>query len=176
MSAKDGVDSLKMLASQYLIRDANDNDANGINRVCIEAYEEFRSVIGTENWIRMRETLEQASELTRDGELIVAVDEASTVLGLVLYVPPEAVHGKTPIASIRSLSVSPSQRGKGIGRNLTEECINRARNVRAAAITLTTADMMTVARPMYERMGFVKDSDLGLRFGVQHARYVLRLR
>jgi len=35
--------------------------------------------------------------------------------------------------------------------------------------------MMTVARPMYERMGFIKEADLGERLGVKHARYVLQL-
>jgi ribosomal protein S18 acetylase RimI-like enzyme len=59
---------------------------------------------------------------------------------------------------------------------LTRECIERARKDGADSIGLTTAEMMTVARPMYERMGFIKESDLGERFGVKHARYVLKLK
>jgi hypothetical protein len=35
--------------------------------------------------------------------------------------------------------------------------------------------MMTVARPMYERMGFRKDADLPPKFDVAYARYVLEL-
>lgn len=166
-----------MSTAQYLIRDANDIDAAGVNRVCVEAFEEFRRVIGTDNWNRLREVLGRASELKHEGELIVAVDEASEVLGLVLYIPPDpACEHETPVASMRTLSVSPSQRGKGIGRSLTQECINRALNHGAETLTLTTAEMMTVARPMYERIGFIKDCDLGLRFGVKHARYLLQLK
>ena len=77
---------------------------------------------------------------------------------------------------MRTLAVLPLHRGKGIGHRLTCECIDRARRDGAEAIALTTAEMMTVARPMYERLGFIKESDLGKRFGVQHARYILRLK
>jgi len=35
---------------------------------------------------------------------------------------------------------------------------------------------MRVAEPMYERMGFKKEAELGTRFGVKHARYVLILK
>ena len=35
--------------------------------------------------------------------------------------------------------------------------------------------MMKVAEPMYQRMGFSKEADLGARYGVPHAGYKLTL-
>jgi ribosomal protein S18 acetylase RimI-like enzyme len=161
----------------FEMRDARPSDSDRINHLCVEAYVEFRTTIGEANWHRLRETLSRASDLSHEGQLIVAAD-ASGVLGVVLYV----AHGRTPernlagkIAVMRTLAVSPLHRAKGIGHSLTCECIDRARKDGADAIALTTAEMMTVARPMYERLGFIKESDLGKRFGVPHARYVLRL-
>ena len=74
------------------------------------------------------------------------------------------------------LAVSPLSRGVGIGKRLTQECIDRANRDGAEAIGLTTSEMMKVAQPMYERMGFKKEEELGKRFGVKHARYVLGLK
>jgi len=160
----------------FIVRDARPSDSEAINHLCVKAYAEFRPVIGESNWQRLRETLARASSLSHEGELIVAED-ASGVLGIVLYIPPRRDQsGSSKSAWLQTLAVSPSHRGKGIGRSLTCECIERARRDGADSIGLTTAEMMTVARPMYERLGFTKESDLGLRFGVSHARYVLKLK
>ena len=158
------------------MRDARPSDSEAINHLCVNAYAEFRPVIGEPNWTRLRETLSRASSLSHQGELIVA-EGASGVLGVVLYVPHRHdLSGSAQSAWLQTLAVSPLHRGKGIGRSLTRECIERARRDGAESIGLTTAEMMTVARPMYERLGFTKESDLGQRFGVSHARYVLKLK
>lgn len=160
----------------FIVRDARPSDSEAINQLCVEAYVEFRPTIGERNWQRLRETLSRASHLSNEGELIVAED-SSGILGVVLYIPPahdQRVRSRS--AWLQTLAVAPLHRGKGIGRRLTRECIERARKDAADAIGLTTAEMMTVARPMYERMGFMKESDLGDKFGVKHARYILRLK
>jgi putative acetyltransferase len=163
--------------SAIVIRNAKPSDSDAINQLCVEAYEEFRSIVGETNWNRLRKTLEHASELSVKGELIVAED-SSGPLGVVLYTRHVGTKGSSVAAScalLGTLAVSPCHRGRGIGRRLTQECIDRARNDGADSIALTTGAVMAVARPMYERMGFIKESDLGKRFGVSHARYVLKL-
>ena len=161
----------------FIIRNARVSDSYAINKLCVESYEQFRSTIGETNWKRLRSSLSRTSELAQEGQLIVAED-LSDLLGVVLYVPlRQGGDGKvSALASLRSLAVSPLHRGRGVGRSLTEECINRARQDGADSIALTTAEMMTVARPMYQRMGFTMELELGERFGVTHARYVLRLK
>jgi len=163
---------------RYIIRDARPSDSEAINRLSVEAYEEFRPTLGETNWRRLRETLSHSADLSSEGKLIVAEDETG-VLGIVLYLPPgRADEASLPArtAMFRTLAVSPISRGRGIGRALTEECIDRARRDDAEAIALTSAEMMTVALPMYVRMGFRKETDLGHRFGVKHSRYVLPLK
>ncbi len=162
--------------SGFIVRNARPTDSDAINQLCVEAYVEFRPTIGEENWQRLRETLSRASDLENEGDLIVAED-SSGVLGIVLYKPPDNDKRVAPKSAwLQTLAVSPLHRGKGIGLRLTRECIDRARKDGASSIGLTTAEMMTVARPMYERLGFIKESDLGERFGVEHARYVLKLK
>jgi len=160
------------------IRRATPLDSSAINKLCVEAYHEFESSIGSADWQQLRDRLSRASDLSSLGELIVAED-ATLLLGVVLYIPPGKSDGVSipcQWASIRMLAVSPLCRGRGIGRELTQECINRARRDGAEALGLTTGKMMKIAQPMYERMGFKKDAELGVRFGVKHARYVLVLK
>jgi ribosomal protein S18 acetylase RimI-like enzyme len=160
----------------FTVRDARPSDSEAINHLCVKAYAEFRPVIGETNWKRLRETLSTASSLINEGELIVA-ENASGIVGIVLYIPPRQANGGAPQSAwLQTLAVSPLHRGQGVGGSLARECIERARRDGADSIGLTTAEMMTVARPMYERLGFTKESDLGKRFGVPHARYVLRLK
>jgi len=61
---------------------------------------------------------------------------------------------------VRLLATAPAARGKGIGRLLMEECIRRAGASRAPVLTLHTADIMSVAMRLYERMGFERAPEL----------------
>lgn len=95
-----------------------------------------------------------------DSVLIVAED-TGTVLGAVtLYTPrgDEPVGDGWPAgwAAIRLLAAHPRARGRGIGRALTEECLRRARALGAPVVGLRTTELMSVARAMYERMGFTR--------------------
>jgi ribosomal protein S18 acetylase RimI-like enzyme len=161
----------------YTIRRATPADDTAVNRLCVEAYTEFASEVGAANWQLLQESLSRAADLSGPGELLLAV-EADELLGVVVYVPAGNSDGiaiPADWATIRMLAVSPKSRGRGIGKALTQECINRARRDGAQAIGLTTGEMMRIARPMYERLGFQKEAELGIRLGVSHARYVLRL-
>ena len=73
------------------------------------------------------------------------------------------------------LVVDPDARGQGIGRRLTEECIARARRDKAPLIALHTTSIMTVAQPMYLRMGFELIHEAPPIFGVRYAVYTKKL-
>lgn len=162
----------------YRIRQATLRDAVAINRLCVEAYQEYEVAVGRASWEQMQHMLSHAADLSESGELLLA-EGADGILGVVLYISPGHSDGVVipkGWAFIRTLAVSPKSRGKGIGKRLTQECIERAIKDGAVAIGLTTSDMMTVALPMYERMGFQREAEIEPRFGVKQARYVLPLK
>jgi len=157
------------------IRDYESSDAENLNRIALAAYGQFRDQF--QDWPAMLAWLSKASELSATGETIVA-DVQNRFAGSVTYFGPDSPKAaffdqSWPI--IRMLVVEPAFRGNGIGRALTNECIARAGRDGSSVIALHTSPIMTVALPMYLRMGFVKAHDAPPIFGVAYAVYTKTL-
>ena len=157
------------------IRDYRPSDAEDLNRIAVAAFSQFRD--SYEDWPAMHTIVSKASALSKTGEVIVA-ECRGRLAGAVAYIGPNIA--KAPFFEqawpvIRMLVVDPGCRGKGVGRALTDECIARAQRDRAPVIALHTSPIMTVALPMYLRMGFAKVRDAPPLFGVPYAVYTKAL-
>ncbi|MDA9464137.1 GNAT family N-acetyltransferase [Bradyrhizobium sp. CCBAU 53415] len=158
-----------------MLRNYQPADAEAIVRVAQAAFAEFEQDYS--DWPLFTANVAKMPGLAETGELIVAEDEGE-IVGAVAYVGPQApkpafFDPAWPI--IRMLVVDPAARGKGVGRQLTEECLRRAERDRSPVIALHTAPIMTVALPMYLRMGFVRVQDAPDILGVPYAVYVKSL-
>jgi ribosomal protein S18 acetylase RimI-like enzyme len=122
------------------------------------AYAEYRPPSPSPMWTMYEADVRNVRGRLADSTLIVA-ERHGRILGAVTYYPDASKddHGwPASYAYVRLLAVAPDARGLGIGRLLTEECARRARAAGCAALALHTTTLMTVARAMYERMGFVR--------------------
>ena len=157
------------------IRDFAAGDAEAINRLAVAAFEPFAQHYS--DWRTMAANLAKMSALADSGEIIVAA-AGDRIAGAVAYIPPNAPKAAYFDAAwpiIRMLVVDPAFRGKRIGRILTDECLARARRDGAQVMALHTSPIMTVALPMYLRMGFAKLRDAPPIFGVDYAVYTKSL-
>ena len=157
------------------IRDYQGSDADNLNRVAIAAFSQFREHY--QDWPAMLASLSKTSDLSASGEVIIA-ELQHAFAGAVAYFGPD--RPKAPFFDqrwpiIRMLVVDPAFRGNGIGRALTDECIARARRDGSPIIALHTSPIMTVALPMYLKMGFVKAYDAPPIHGVAYAVYTKTL-
>jgi GNAT superfamily N-acetyltransferase len=157
------------------VRDYENSDAENLNRIAVSAFSQFREHY--QDWPAMQASLSKTSALSATGEVIVAEFE-ERLAGAVAYFGPDVAKAaffdqRWPV--IRMLVVDPAFRRKGLGHALSTECIARAKRDRSPIIALHTSPIMTVALPMYLKMGFIKAYDAPPIFGVAYAVYTKAL-
>jgi len=145
------------------IRVVQPEELEALGRITVEAY---RHLNGGAPLGPYEDQLRAAAGRAADSIVLVALDDAGDLLGGVTYVPDadRAMSEFTDpqAAGIRMLAVRPDRQGAGAGRALTEACVARARADGRRRVVLHSTTMMTVARRMYGRMGFVEAPELDL--------------
>lgn len=157
-----------------LIRRFRGADAAAVNAVALAAFDQYRGVY--DDWETLRRGVGEMASLAATAEILVAEAPEGGIAGAVAYVGP----GREPRADffapewpiVRMLVVDPAARGQGIGRGLTEACIELARRDGARAIALHTSPAMEVALGLYLRMGFRLERSVPDRFGVPYGLYL----
>jgi GNAT superfamily N-acetyltransferase len=161
--------------AEIRLRDYESADAEDLNRIAVSAFDQFRDHY--RDWPAMLAGLSKTSDLSASGEVIIA-ELQNKFAGAVAYFGPNSQKAaffdqRWPI--IRMLVVDPAFRRKGIGRALSDECIARAKRDGSPIIALHTSPIMSVALPMYLKMGFAKAYDAPPIFGVAYAVYTKAL-
>ena len=95
---------------------------------------------------------EDAEWRARDGSRCAAADDAAMqTVGVVVF-----RRRTSEIAEMKRLFVVPEQRGKGIGRALVRELVERARLAGYHKVVLDTVDIMPAALHIYRALGFTQ--------------------
>lgn len=153
-----------------LLRALRADEIETLALMLLEAYDQYFPQDPTPAerapWQDYRDDIADVASRFERSEQIIAERDGRIVGGVTFYPPgllelENDLDQPTPAmwAGIRLLGVDPQARGGGIGRALTEETIARARDRGATHLALHTTERMTVAREMYERMGFVRIPD-----------------
>ncbi|WP_228374485.1 GNAT family N-acetyltransferase [Demequina rhizosphaerae] len=110
--------------------------------------------------------LRDAAARAQDAELLAMIDGErgeGSIVGTITLVPPGSPFielAEDAEFELRMLAVSPIERGRGIGRTLTQAAMDRAVEQGATRIVLSTLDTMHAAHRLYERMGFRRREEL----------------
>lgn len=110
--------------------------------------------------------LRDASARAEHAVLLAMVDGGGgegKIVGTITLVPPGSIFAELAQEDefeLRMLAVSPIERGRGIGRDLTTAALDLAVERGARRVVLSTMETMHVAHRLYERMGFVRRQDL----------------
>ena len=100
-------------------------------------------------------------------ELLIAINTEGNTGGAVVYFGDMKYYGsggtatkEVDSAGFRLLAVDPSARGMGLGKLLTNACIEKARTGKRKQVVIHTTKAMQVAWKMYMEIGFERSEDL----------------
>ena len=166
--------------SELTYRNGNINNVNQIKELTLLAYMQFRDILTEENVIEWQEYLGNENiytELFKTAFCFVC-EYNNKIIGSAFLIPQGNPYKwfDAHCAYIRLVAVHPAFEGKGIGRNLTQLCIDKAKDIGENTIALHTSEFQNAARHIYEKMGFVKIKDLDLMFGKQYYLYTFQLK
>ncbi|MGH4008759.1 MAG: GNAT family N-acetyltransferase [Pseudonocardiaceae bacterium] len=138
------------------VRRARPDELDQVGRLTVEAYvtDGYANPAGS-----YAAELADAARRARDAELLVAVDPDGTLLGTVTVCPPGSPMGQLSRPGeleFRMLAVALDARRRGVGEVLVRAVLQRATEIGAHRVVLSTAEQMCVAHRLYARLGFVR--------------------
>ncbi|MEP7196095.1 MAG: GNAT family N-acetyltransferase [Saprospiraceae bacterium] len=166
--------------SELKYRTATEADLKQLQQLGVISYGQFQSILGDENWEIMKANKNNDDtylSLLKIATCFVCEDK-NKIIGMAFLIPsgnPTTIF-ETGWSYIRLVGVHPNYEGKGIGKKLTQQCIDTAKISGEKVIALHTSEFQNAARHIYENLGFVKLKDLDLIFGKQYYLYTLQLK
>jgi GNAT superfamily N-acetyltransferase len=140
------------------IRDAREDELDIVASLVVDAYAEYAATMAPDAWSTFAQDIANVRGRLGDGILVVAERGDRLVGSVTLYLDWRGAQAGS--CAVRLLAVPPEQRGTGVGRELMDHCVQRARAAGKARIVLTTIQDMDSARDLYERMGFEREPAL----------------
>ena len=156
------------------------DDLNELKHMAVKSWGQFQSKLTSDNWEKLYNSLTENktyTELLDKSNCIVCTSDQSKIIGMAFLVPngnPTDIYDKE-WSYIRFVSVDPDFCGQGIGRNLTNICIETARQNGEKTIALHTSELMDKARHIYESLGFKILREIDQRLGKKYWLYKLEL-
>lgn len=163
-----------MELQRYTIRNARQNEFDAVGQLMVGVYSQLDGFPKPSEQPAYYQMLATIGNLTNRPatELLVAVDFDNTILGCVVYFSDMQFYGPGGIASsqpnaagFRLLAVAPHFRNKGIGRALTQACIEKSRQKNLEQVIIHSSKSMQTAWNLYERLGFERSEDLDFQQG-----------
>jgi GNAT superfamily N-acetyltransferase len=158
-----------MSKQEYIVRDANSNEFQEIGALMVEVYSQLEGFPSTTEQPEYYNLLANIGSLTENPKtrLLVAATADGEIGGGVVYFGDMKYYGsggtavnEKNAAGFRLLAVSPSARGKGIGKLLTNACLQTAKDEQLKHMIIHSTKAMEIAWGMYEKMGFKRAEDL----------------
>lgn len=158
-----------MTVSRCTIRNAKPEEFEEIGQLLVQVYSQLKGFPTEEEQPNYYKMLRNIGDFTLKpaSELLVAILPDGTICGAVVYFSDMQYYGSGGTATLeknasgfRLLAVSPSKQGLGIGKQLTQACIQKAKDAKQNQVIIHSTQAMQIAWNMYERLGFRRSVDL----------------
>ena len=163
-----------MISEKYIIRNAKPEEFEKIGKLMVNVYSQLEGFPKQDEQPAYYEMLANIGELTKKPatELLIAVSPNGEIEGGVVYFSDMQYYGsggtatkEKNAAGFRLLAVAHAARGKGIGKLLTNECIQKTKQKNLSEVIIHSTRAMQTAWSMYETLGFKRSEDLDFMQG-----------
>ncbi|MCG8575325.1 MAG: GNAT family N-acetyltransferase [Flavobacteriales bacterium] len=153
----------------YSVRNAKPEEFERVGELLVEVYSEVKGFPDKDEQPQYYDMLRNVGQLTKNDriELLVAVSQHGEIGGAVVYFNDMQDYGSGGTApqeknacGFRLLGVDPKTRGLGLGKMLTEYCLEKGKSSECETMVIHTTKSMKLAWGMYERLGFNRATDL----------------
>jgi GNAT superfamily N-acetyltransferase len=164
---------------KYNFRNGSLNDLVQLQQLGLRSYGQFKTVLPEEGWKKMEMNCGSAGtyiELFKIAQCFVCETD-DQIIGMAFLIPsgnPFAFFA-SDWAYIRLVGVDPRHEGRGVGKKLTQKCIDVARKSGEKTLALHTSEFQNAARHIYESLGFIKLRDLDPIYEKKYFLYTLKL-
>lgn len=158
-----------MNSQECIIRNTNFDEFDSIGKLMVNVYSQLEGFPNITEQPEYYQMLLNVGRLTEkdNTEIQVALSDKNKVVGAVVYFSDMKSYGSGGTATqlknasgFRLLAVDPAKRGKGIGKLLCKECINRAKKLKQNHLYIHSTESMKIAWGMYERMGLKRYTEI----------------
>jgi len=162
-----------------ICREAVIEDVEQLRKLGLISYGQFQPVLREDNWNRLKAHLTAETlfpDLLKIARCFVC-ETKNEVVGMAFLVPkgnPTEIF-EEGWSYIRMVGVHPDFTGQGIGKQLTQQCIDFAKSSGEQVVALHTSEYMDAARHLYESLGFKRGKELEPRYGKRYWLYKLEL-
>ena len=159
-------------------REGNINDLNGIKKLVLKSWGQFQNELTNENWEKLKTSLSNSKTYTgllENSYCAICENDNLETIGvsfLIAHGNPTEIYDHN-WCYIRLVTVDTDYGGQGIGKQLTQKCIQYAIASNERTIALHTSEIMNKARHIYESLGFKILKEIGPRFGKRYWLYTL---
>lgn len=155
----------------YIIRQAEFQDAKNIHRVILAAFEEYRNYYTPEGFADTVMSEQVAIERMKEMTLYVAIDQNETVIGTIGWQKLSEKEGH-----IRGMAVLPKNQGENSpATDLLQAVENNARSKGCTYLTLDTTNPLKRAQNFYKKSGFKETGKIGDFFSSKIYEYAKKI-
>ena len=160
---------MSMNSQEYIVRDAILNEFPEIGKLMVNVYSQLEGFPTKNEQPNYYKMLANIGSLTKNPKtkLLIAISSSGIISGGVVYFGDMKYYGSGGTATreknasgFRLLAVDPAARGQGIGKLLTNACIQLAKDEKQNQMIIHSTKAMRIAWKMYEKMGFKRSKDL----------------
>jgi GNAT superfamily N-acetyltransferase len=158
----------------YTVRNAMPAEFGQIGKLMVQVYSQLEGFPKESEQPSYYKMLANIGELTtKPGtELLAAISSSGNIAGAVVYFSDMKYYGSGGTATneknacgFRLLAVDPLTRGQGIGKLLTNTCIQKAKDKKVDQLIIHSTKAMQTAWRMYENLDFKRSEDLDFMQG-----------